>query len=84
MARGDVRDALTALIGPRAAALPLPVARQLQDWWAVQCKTWRASVPAELGTGEAFWTAFARPETARGHPGIGREAPAGAPMELGD
>jgi hypothetical protein len=60
IAGGDVRHALAALIGPQAVALPLPVTRQLQDWWSEQCKAWRASLPPELGAGREFWSAFAR------------------------
>jgi hypothetical protein len=58
IATGDVRHALAALVGPQAVALPLPVRRQLQDWWFEQCKAWRAGLPPELGAGRRFWSAF--------------------------
>jgi len=77
IASGDVRHALAALIGPQAVALPLPVTRQLQGWWFEQCKTWRASLPPELGTGREFWSAFARAHAAwHGWPGRPSSAPA--------
>lgn len=60
IATGDVRHALAALVGPQAVALPLPVRRQLQEWWFEQCQVWRASLAPGLGTGPEFWTAFAR------------------------
>jgi hypothetical protein len=60
IASGDVRHALAALVGPQAMALPPPVTRQLQGWWAEQCEGWRASLPPELGDRREFWTAFAR------------------------
>jgi hypothetical protein len=59
IAGGDVRHALAALVGPQAVALPLPVRRQLQEWWFEQCKAWRAGLPPELGAGPRFWSAFA-------------------------
>jgi hypothetical protein len=59
IATGDVRHALAALVGPQAVALPLPVRRQLQDWWFEQCKAWRAGLPSDLGAGPQFWSTFA-------------------------
>jgi hypothetical protein len=59
IATGDVRHALAAVVGPQAVALPLPVRRQLQDWWFEQCNVWRAGLPPELGAGPQFWSAFA-------------------------
>lgn len=41
---GDIGPALAALIGPQALAVPAPVRRELQDWWAGQCAAWRAEI----------------------------------------
>jgi transposase-like protein len=46
---GDIGHALAALIGPQAHAVPAPVKRELQDWWAGQCATWRTEI-ARLDT----------------------------------
>lgn len=41
---GDIGHALAALIGPQAQAVPAPVRRELQDWWAGECAAWRAEI----------------------------------------
>jgi hypothetical protein len=44
IARGDLREALVALVGPQALGLPSPVVRRLQDWFLAQCAQWRAEI----------------------------------------